>query len=190
MIIGLTGGSGSGKSIVARAALDAGFKVIDADKVGHSIMQQGTAAYTAIIDHFGTGILKPNGDIDRRRLGEIVFSDKAQLQSLNQITHREITRAILPQLEGNIVIDGAVLHATPLFEQCGIIVAVTTPAERRIEFILRRDGISREAAENRIKSQLTNDEYESMADIILHNDSTEMDLYEKASRLFREVNSG
>ena len=89
-VIGLTGGTGSGKSVVSKSLAAAGAVVIDADKIAHEIILKGEPAYQEIVKYYGTGILDAKGNIIRRRLGEIVFHDAEKLAFLNQCTHKYI----------------------------------------------------------------------------------------------------
>ena len=79
MLIGITGGIGSGKSVLCDVARDMGFYVISADKIGHDILRKGSSAYNEVVEIFGEGILSENGEIDRKKLGRLVFSDKEKL---------------------------------------------------------------------------------------------------------------
>ena len=187
MIIAVIGGSGCGKSTAVKAAKDCGFKVIDADRVGHKVILKGNEAYNIIAAEFGSGILDENGEINRRKLGKIVFSDKEKLKKLNEITHPAITKYIISQIEKNTVIDGAVLHKTPVIDLCEKVVFIKTDLKNRIEFIKSRDNITEETATNRIKSQPDDKEYEKESDIVIHNDGNEEQLYKKARKIFEEM---
>lgn len=180
MIIGLIGGSGTGKSLVCDAARALEFHIIDADAVGHAVMAQGQPAYHQVVAHFGAGILLPNGEIDRKALGQIVFHDPQQLQALNQMVHPHITRTIEGQLTPRTIIDGAVLHQTPLLERCDMVIAVSAPLPLRVQRICKRDGISQEQARSRIASQPTDCQYERLATIVLHNDGDDAAFLQQA----------
>lgn len=181
IIIGLTGGSGSGKSIFAKAAADFGFTHIDADVLGHDIIKKGEIAYDRIVNSFGNAILGDDGEIVRRKLGDIVFTNNEKLELLNSIIHPLITEKITSMINGPTVIDGAVLHKTPdIIKICDYIVAITNSTERRVKFICNRDHIDEETALKRISSQPDNDFYSQNADFVINSDSNADELYKKS----------
>jgi len=155
-VIGLTGGSGSGKTTVALALEHLGAFVIDCDKIAHENMLKGGIAYDDILKEFGRDILLPNGEIDRKKLGSIVFSDKAALSRLNAVTHGHITdrvRALVDKGNPLTVIDAPLLYETGLDSLCDEVWVTQAPYEVRIDRIVKRDGISRREAEKRLKNQ-------------------------------------
>lgn len=181
LIIGLTGGSGCGKSVVAKAAADLGFVHIDTDKLGHEIILKPNKAYYELIDEFGEEILDDNTEINRKKLGQIVFSDMQKLKKLSSITHPAIADKTKEMLSEYSIIDGAVLHQTQeIVDMCDYIIAVTNSDERRIKFICNRDNITVDAAEKRIKSQPDNKFYSEFADIVIHSDCDIDELYKKS----------
>ncbi len=187
LIIGLTGGSGCGKSVVSKAASDLGFVHIDTDKLGHDVILKPNNAYYNIIAEFGTGILGDDGEINRKKLGEIVFSDADKLEKLNNIVHPAIVEKTKELLKEYSIIDGAVLHHTKeIVDMCDFIIAVINSDERRIKFICKRDNISTESAIKRIKSQPNNDFYADFADIVINSDSDIDDLYNKSIKIIKE----
>lgn len=156
-IIGLTGGSGSGKSTVAAALKKLGVFVIDCDKVAHENMLRGAVAYNDIVDEFGSTILTPTGEIDRKRLGNIVFNDKAALERLNRITHKHIAYKVKELIKNsdnkNIVIDAPLLRQAGLDSLCDEIWITDAPYNVRLDRIMERDKITRAEAESRLKNQ-------------------------------------
>ncbi|OQB14185.1 MAG: Dephospho-CoA kinase [Firmicutes bacterium ADurb.Bin193] len=193
MIIGLTGGSGSGKTTLCRAALDLGYYVINADKVGHGILLKGGAAYNEIAESFGSEILAPDGEIDRKKLGSVVFSDGEKLLLLNRITHPKITAEIknmIKDRKGVVVIEAAALFESGFNKLCDIVIAVLAPEAERIRRISERDGLSIEDAAKRIKSQKSDEFYIENADIIIENDGDTYSLYKKGLVVFEEATNG
>lgn len=181
LVIGLTGGSGCGKSVVSKAASDLGFVHIDTDILGHEVILKPNPAYYRLIDEFGKEILGENEEINRKKLGNIVFSDPEKLKKLNSIVHPVIIDTTKRMLGEYSIIDGAVIHLTKeITDICDYIIAVVNSDERRIEFICKRDNIDRETAIKRIKSQPDNDFYKNFADIIIESDSDIDDLYNKS----------
>lgn len=155
-VIGLTGGSGSGKSTVAKVLEHLGALIIDCDKIAHENMLKGGIAYNDIVNAFGRGILLTDGEIDRRKLGSIVFSDRTALSRLNSIAHPYIVdrvRTILSDVEGLAVIDAALLYEVGLDRLCDEVWVTQAPYSVRIERIMERDGITRQEAENRLSNQ-------------------------------------
>lgn len=181
LVIGVTGGSGCGKSIVSSAAESLGFLHIDTDVLGHEIILKPKPAYMQIVKEFGKSILAENGEIDRSKLGALVFADKSKLEILNSITHPQIENEVKSMLAERTVIDGAVLYKSPgLLKLCDCIIAVTNSDERRVSFICSRDGINTEAALKRIKSQPDNEFYSSRADYIINSDCDIKELFSRS----------
>lgn len=181
LVIGLTGGSGCGKSVVAKAASDLGFVHIDTDKLGHEVILKPNKAYYSLVAEFGDAILDENGEINRKKLGQLVFSDPEKLKKLSSITHPAIAEKTRELLGEYSIIDGAVLHqAKDIVDMCDCIIAITNSDERRIKFICARDNISAESAENRIKSQPNNEFYSDFADFVIHSDCDIDELYNKS----------
>ncbi|MGH9405253.1 MAG: dephospho-CoA kinase [Terriglobia bacterium] len=172
---GLTGGIASGKSTVASYFAALGANVIDADQIGHELLRSPGAAFDEIVQHFGRQILGLSGEIDRRRLGAIVFSNPDQRQKLNAILHpriiqRQEARALdfhRASPQSVIIVDAALIyeaHAESRFTQ--IIVAWSTP-EQQIERLAAKTGLSREQAALRVASQMRGDEKRARADFVV-----------------------
>lgn len=176
-VIGLTGGTGSGKSVVARTLLEKGAYIIDADEIAHDIIKKGKPAYNEILVHFGNGILDDNNNIIRRRLGDIVFSKPAELEFLNKCTHKYISQEIQWKIEeiqkrpgySCIVIDAPLLIEANLLSQCNEVWVVYAEEQTRIDRIMDRDHLTAEQAANRIKNQKTWQEYRRFADKVIDN---------------------
>ncbi|WP_058485058.1 dephospho-CoA kinase [Defluviitalea phaphyphila] len=188
-IIGLTGGSGSGKSTVVTILSEmTTVYIIDADKIGHKIILKGNPAYYDIINYFGKKILKEDGEIDRKILGKIVFSDKNDLKKLNEITHYRIKEYIIntikeikktPSLYKYIIIDAALLIETGLHTLVDEIWVVYARLEDRIKRIMERDNISEEQARRRINSQISWEELKKYANRIIYNEKNKEFLKEQ-----------
>ncbi len=173
-VIGLTGGSGSGKSAAAAIFAELGAFVIDADKVSHEITDSDLTVLEKIKDEFSEKVFK-NGKLLRKELGRIVFNDKSALEKLNKILHPVIAGKIssMAQNCGNkvVIIDAPLLFSVKqIVELCTQTLAVCAPLEMRINRIMMRDGIAREEAEARISSQLPQEELAEMADSVIIND--------------------
>lgn len=185
-IIGITGGSGAGKSTVCAELKKRGALIIDADKISREVSARGGAAFDEIVGAFGEEILS-GGEIDRKRLGGIVFADREKLDTLNKITHKHIFAEMKRQLSGCraavAVLDVPLLFQDDFPIKCDLTVAVTAPHDVRIERIMRRDGIDRGAAEARLKNQISDAQYAELADMCFENNGTEERLAELADRL-------
>lgn len=175
-VIGLCGGSGSGKSTISASLSELGGTIIDADRIARSLTEQGSPVLDTIRTVFGDRVFTQEGALNRSALANIVFSDSEELKKLNAITHPEITMQIQKQLDGCsspfAVIDAAVLHQAGLERLCDKTVFITAPKKLRIERIRNRDGLSLEAALKRIEAQPSDQEYESLTDVTVVNDGT------------------
>ncbi len=176
-VIGLTGGTGSGKSVVSKSLAEAGAVIVDADKIAHEIILKGEPAYQEIIEYYGTGILDEEGNIIRKKLGEIVFNDKEKLAFLNQCTHKYITAEVKKQIaeakeEGTataIIVDAPLLLEAKLETVCDLVWVVYAEPEVRAQRVMARDGITYELAKARIANQKSWEEYKAAADAVIDN---------------------
>lgn len=170
-IYGLVGGSGAGKSTISGLFKELNAYIIDADKIGHKILEKDNLAYHEVISYFGNEILDADKNIVRKNLGKIVFNDKNKLDALNKITHKYIIEEIESRTTQHkiIVIDAAVLIESGMYKICDKIIVVYATEETRLQRIVERDGITVEMAKNRINSQLKFCEMLKYADIIVVN---------------------
>ena len=177
-IIGLTGNSGSGKSLVADICADHGAYIINADKVNHENMSAGKPAYTEIIREFGTDILDENGAIDRRKLGDIVFAHKDKLKVLVDITHKHVkeeTYRRIAQVKGDpgrhkfIIVDAPLLIEASLHHNCDETWIVTADHNTRLQRIRQRDQISDLQIEKRFASATPQSELAKYANVVIEN---------------------
>lgn len=175
-ILGLTGGSGSGKSTAAQILREQGALVLDADKIAHEVMAAGGGAAKDIALAFGREYLLPDGTPDRKKLGALVFSDPRKRALLNQITHPRVTREIQRAIEQNrekyglIVIDAALLlDCAPMKSLCDEIVVVCAPESVRINRIMERDALTERQARQRIGAQPPQEALVKEADRVWEN---------------------
>lgn len=173
-VIGLTGGSGSGKSFAAKVFEELGALIIDADEISHGITDSDERVLSKIRETFSDKVFQ-DGKLVRKELGKIVFSDKSALEKLNRILHPVIAEKIKNIAAGTnksiVVIDAPLLFAVKeLVDLCDETVAVCAPTEMRINRIILRDGLTREEAEKRILSQVPQEEIARMADVVIVND--------------------
>ncbi len=172
-IIGVTGGTGSGKSLLAHELVKCGATVIDADKISRQVSKSGGKAFDEIVLAFGSGILTSDGEINRKALSKIVFNDTDKLKLLENITHKHIFNEMKKQLDccktKIVVLDVPLLFSCNFPIKCDVTVAVTADLDARLKRIMERDNISLEMAKARIKNQLCDEDYCRQADICFLN---------------------
>ena len=190
MIIGLTGGIASGKSTVAKYLAEKGFKVYDADKIAKDITEKKSVQEEIILT-FGDKILDENGNVDRKKLKEIVFEDKEKLEKLNGIIHPKVIDFYKELKEKNtdeiIIFDVPLLFESGIDKFCDKILVIISDYEIQLNRIVERDKIDRELAEKIIKSQLSNEERIKKADVVIENNSSLEDLFEKVERFCERI---
>ncbi len=174
VVIGLTGNIACGKSTVARMLAEKGACVIDADAIAHEVIRKGTPAYDAVLQRFGPGILGSEGEIDRRRLGEIVFRDPAALRDLEAIVHpavlAEIQRRILACSGAPaIVVEAIKLIESGFARACDALWVVTCPEAEQVRRLMRERGFTEEEARVRIRAQPPQEEKIRQADVVIDN---------------------
>lgn len=171
MIIGITGGSGCGKTTLLNIIRDRGGLVLDCDAIYHELLQTDKALLSAIEKQFPGTV--ESGALNRKKLGSIVFSDPQALLDLNQITHAAVKREVLRRLESGAelaAIDAIGLFEGELAELCHVTVAVTAPVEDRIRRLMARDGIPEDYARSRISAQHNDHWFREKCDYVLCND--------------------
>jgi dephospho-CoA kinase len=177
LLVGLTGGIASGKSVVAEMLEELGARTIDFDVLARRVVEPGEPAWQDIVDHFGPGVLDQDRSIDRRRLGEIVFGDDSERAVLERLTHPRIreefareVRTITDRESETIIV-----AVVPLLVEGGLqshfdhVVVVFAPDEVQLDRLMRRDGLSRDAAGARLAAQLPIEEKLSSADTVIDN---------------------
>jgi len=193
-VIGLAGGSGSGKSTVAGLFSSYGILPVNADEIYHALTTRNTECLYELVCEFGQGILKPDGTLDRRALSDIVFNDRDKLQRLNTISHfhvlNEIRRIINDEREKGtcgVLVDAPLLFESGFDRECDVLVGVIADEPTRIARITARDGISVNSAKKRIDAQLSDAYVSSRVDYLIVNNGTEADLIEKVAELSRKI---
>lgn len=187
MIIGITGGTGCGKTTLLHVLADHGFTVLDCDRIYHNLLKTDKALLHAIDEHFPGTV--DHGQLERKKLGQIVFNDPAALQTLNTITHTAVRAEVMRRLESAcqpIAIDAIGLFEGGLAALCDVTIAVTAPENMRISRLMRRDNIPETYARIRIAAQRSQEEFESLCDHTLCNDSTEEAFQEKCLAFLKD----
>jgi dephospho-CoA kinase len=175
LLVGLTGGIGSGKSAVARLLADKGARIIDADQAARAVVEPGRATLRALADHFGDGILLPDGSLDRAGLARIAFADEASRQALNDITWPAIVEEFTDAIDASPA-DAIVICDAPLLAEGGpgserefaAVIVVEAPREVRLERLVAR-GMDRDDAARRMAAQATDDERREYATYVIDN---------------------
>ncbi len=188
MIIGITGGTGCGKTTALKAIQAMGGTVLDCDAIYHQLLKTDAALINAIADRFPTTVTQ--GVLDRKALGRIVFADAVALKDLNAITHIAVKAEVLRQLERKpalAAIDAIGLFEGGLAELCQLTVAITAPESSRLTRLMSRDGITREYALSRIAAQPSNEEFAKRCDYTLVNQGTQEEFYQECLGFFQKV---
>ena len=180
MILGITGGTGCGKTTLLETIAEKGGLILDCDAIYHELLKTDTALLAAIEGRFPGTV--ENGQLQRKKLGSIVFSDEKALLDLNKITHSAIYEEVLRRLTPKpalAAIDAIALFEGGLAELCDVTVAVTAPVEARVQRLMQRDNISEDYARNRIAAQHAEGWFRQRCDYILENMDTKMQFYDK-----------
>jgi phosphopantetheine adenylyltransferase/dephospho-CoA kinase len=176
LVIGLTGGIGTGKSEVARILAELGAEVIHADQVGHEAYRPDSETWREVVSAFGSGILQPSGEIDRRKLGAIVFSDPSQLDKLNNIMHPRMARMVSEMIErlrcdgvSVVVVEAAVLLEAGWDSLVDEVWVTDSPAAVVVRRVQARNGLCEGEIRKRIESQMPAAERLSRATVVIDN---------------------
>lgn len=182
MIVGLTGGIVGGKSTVALMFKDLGAKIVDADKLGHSVILPHRPAWEKIARLYGKDILRNDLTIDRKQLSKIVFTNQTLLKKLNEITHPEIIKLIKKEInlaknktdsqEKILIIDAALIYEAKIDRLMDKIVVVYIDEGEQIKRLIKRNNLSKDEALQRIKSQMPMKEKAEMADYVIDNSNS------------------
>jgi phosphopantetheine adenylyltransferase/dephospho-CoA kinase len=194
IVIGLTGGIASGKSTAARHLGERGAVVIDADKLGHRVYEQGRGAFGKVVQAFGDDVVGADGEIDRKVLGGKVFGDPLQLTRLTDIVWPEILAMAKDEIEearaageAVVVLEAAVLLEANWQDDVDEVWVVTVTPEVAIERATARDGVDAEAVQARINAQLSNAERVEEADRVIDNSGVEAELLAQLNAAWQEL---
>jgi len=185
----------SGKSTVARMFEELGAKVIEADRIGHELLGSTQPPYNEIVRRFGKELLDASGEIDRRRLGAIVFSDAAKLRELNAILHPRIIERVEAEAQryhaqdprAVILVDAALIFEAGIGGRFAKVIVAWCPPEMQIERLMAKAGLSRKEAEQRVASQIPSDEKRRRADYVIDCSGSPEDTRKQVERLFLEL---
>ena len=194
VILGVTGGIGSGKSTVSHLLQELGAVIIDADLICRQIVEPGEAALEELTEEFGKDILDDWGQLKRKMLAEVVFKDKNKLEILNNIMHKYVAQRIKGDIKEQlfkktkvIVIDAPIPIKNGFLDLCDQVWTVSAAMDVRIARIMKRNGMTYEEAISRIKSQIPDEEYIKIADVVIYNDKDIFHLKEEIKRQFTRL---
>ena len=180
MIIGLTGGIGSGKTAVSDSFESLGIGVVDADLASRVVVQKGKPCLLKIAQHFGEDILTKEAELDRAKLREIIFKSEEEKNWLESLLHPAIANQIQDELNASkspyTILVSPLLLETNQKDFCSKVLAVDVPVETQIERTLKRDGVSKEQVQAIINSQISRNDRLNLADEVIVNDGTLEDL--------------
>lgn len=196
-IIGLCGGSGSGKGTVSNLFLEYGIPSIDTDEVYREITSYKSKCMDELVSAFGDSVMNPDGSLNRTEMRNIAFmSDgkNANLELLNAITHKYVLDETVRRINvyknqglKAVIADVPLLFESGFDQHCDVTIAVIADEDKRTDRIMRRDHLSYEHAKNRIKSQISNDEISSRVDFFIENNGDLEDLKKEVSKLYNKL---
>ena len=195
LLVGLTGGIGSGKSLAASFFKELGAHIIDADQLSRDLVHPGQTALKEIVNYFGKNILDPTGNLDRRKLAKIVFQDPGKKSILEGILHPKIFKKeqeIFIEICTKdpfaiVIIDAALLIESGNYKHVNKVIVVRSSEESQIQRILSRNAVSFDEAVARIKNQMSLEEKIKYADFILDNNMQQEDLLQKVQELYPKL---
>ena len=190
MIIGLTGGIGSGKTAVSDIFEELGIRVVDADLASRVVVEKGRPSLEEIAKHFGQGILTEEGELDRAKLREIIFNSDEEKNWLESLLHPAIAKQIQEELKASsspyTILVSPLLLETNQKDFCNKVLVVDVPVETQIERTLKRDDVSLEQVQSIIKAQISRDKRLELADEVIVNDKSLEDLQLAVSKLHQQ----
>jgi dephospho-CoA kinase len=193
LLVGLTGGIGTGKSTMARMLEKRGAVVFDADVLARQAVAPGTPGFDQVIERFGPNVLAPGGGLDREALASIVFSDPAARRDLEGIVHPEVRRMFAEGCEEYRDSDRVVVFSAPLLVETGMhtafdrLIVVSAPVATQIERLMRDRGMAERDVQARIAAQLPLEAKAEVADILVDNEGTLEDLERRVERVWRDL---
>ena len=192
--VGLTGGIASGKTTVCRLFEAKGCTIIDADVVGHNLLLRGQAGYEPVVKAFGRGILGETGEIDRGKLGEVVFRDRNLLDQLNRLLHPEVIRTIDERLaalrvkdESRVIVDASLMIESGFHRRFSRLVLVTCTLEQQMERLMTRNRLIEEQARQRIALQMPLEKKRAFATDIIDNSGSKERTRMQVDVLFEDL---
>jgi dephospho-CoA kinase len=195
LLVGLTGGIGTGKSTVARMLEKRGAVVFDADVLARQAVAPGTPGFDKVVERFGPNVLAPGGGLDREALASIVFSDPAARRDLEGIVHPEVRRMFAEGCEEYRDSDRVVVFSAPLLVETGmhtafdLLIVVSAPVATQIERLMRDRGMAERDVQARIAAQLPLEAKAEVADVLVDNEGTLEDLEGRVEWVWRDLDA-
>lgn len=190
-VLGLTGGIGSGKSMVASMFAELGADVIDADQLAREVVEPGQPALEEIRTAFGPDILLPDGRLDRGKLGRIIFADPVARGTLNAITHPRIRELMAGEIAarrsrpGVLIVDIPLLYENDRTDSVEAVIVVWVDSKTQLRRLVERDGLSEEEARQRIAAQMPLDEKRARADVVIDNSDSRENTRRQVEAIYR-----
>src|SRR6476619_5751144 len=192
LLVGLTGGIGSGKSTVAGLLAAHGAVILDADAFARDAVRAGTEAFAAVVKRFGEEVEAPEGELDRARLASVVFSDREALDDLEAIIHPEVRRMLADGIQSHLDTDDVVVLVNPLLiemgthRDCDVVVVVSASPETQVARSVAR-GMEEADVRSRLHAQLPLDARARAADVLLDNEGTREELEAEVEVLWHDL---
>ena len=193
LLVGLTGGIGSGKTTVAKMFAELGAVVFDADNMAREVVQLGTRGYVAVVELFGSDVLLPGGELDRAALAKRVFSNDIERRELESVLHPEIFRTLRERLEPFrrtdriVIFDAALLIESGFDEECDMVISVEASEELRVGRVLGEGLRSEEDVRSRMAAQVSEEIRASRSDAVILNAGTREGLREQVEQIWSEL---
>ena len=194
-VLGLTGGIGSGKSMVASMFAQLGADVIDADRLARDVVEPGQPALQEIASAFGRDILLPDGRLDRGKLGRMIFADPVARGTLNAITHPRIRERMDAEMAarqsgpGVLIVDIPLLYENERTDRVETVIVVWVDTETQLRRLVERNGLSEHEARQRIAAQMPLDEKRARADVVIDNSSSPENTRRQVDAIYRRYAS-
>ena len=193
ILIGVTGNIASGKSETARMLQERGFSLVDADIVAHDLYGRDRALVQQIASEFGADVLWPDGSLNRKRLGSLVFGKPEALARLNRIVHPALVTAIRARILdtlrvlNRVVLDAALIVELGFSKDVDFLVVVSASEQSRLDRLMARSGLTEEEARRRLDSQMPEEEKLRHADFVIHNGGTRAELQAQVDVLWEKI---
>ena len=193
LLVGLTGGIGSGKSTVARLLERRGAVLIDADQLARDAVEKGTPGFDRVVDAFGPEVVTPDGDLDRPALAARIFSDPERKSTLEAIVHPEVARRFSDQVDAYRATDRIVVYVSPLLVELGlapafdVVVVVTASPHLRVSRVASDRGLSPDEVRGRMAAQATDEQRAEVAGVLIDNDGSLAELEPQVDRLWADL---
>lgn len=188
MFIGITGSIACGKSTVSDYLYSLGYKVVDCDKLSHEVIKKGRVAYYEVVYHFSQDILLKNREINRKKLGEIVFDDPEKRKLLESIIHPKVQKALKRYRQDPLVfVEVPLLYETHMEKDFFKVIVVECTKENQIERLMARNDLTRESAKKRIDLQMPIEDKVKLADYVVKNDQSIEDIKGQLDKILKNI---